>query len=319
MMSAVLSVRIRAASMYSSSRSASTAARTLRATISEKGIATATMIAGRELPNAASSIAPKTTTGSASRTSNTRERTSSTTPRRKPVTSPRVVPRTVARSAAAGARIRISRPPSITRANESRPRRSVPNQWSREGAASALRGSVASGSCGAMSPPNVVQSTQKATMAAPARTSAAKQVVQLLPAGAVHSSAGPPGRLRPRSRWRRRPRDAERCVAGDGLPASGRRRGRPPGRMVMRPPYLRGGRNVGCVDQRVRRPAGRAVGRFRIPPCCTRPRLPPTGPAASGSRRQDKSPPRAHRRAIYCRAPIRSRATAGGAFKPLEA
>src|SRR4029450_6000410 len=58
-----------------------------------------------------------------------------TPPRRKTLTGPSAVPTTVARSAAAGARISISRPPSITRANESRPRRSGPNQWSGEGAA----------------------------------------------------------------------------------------------------------------------------------------------------------------------------------------
>ena len=76
------------------------------------------------------------------------------------------MPSTVASSVASGAVIRIPRAPTMTRANTSRPSRSVPNQWSADGAARSLIGSEASGSCTTASP-NSAQRIQKPTRTAP--------------------------------------------------------------------------------------------------------------------------------------------------------
>ncbi len=226
MMYASPSVRTRAASMYSSSRSASTAARTLRATIGASGIATATTMAGGELPSAASVTLAKMTTGSARNASRPRETTSSTTPRRYPQTSPTVVPAIVASSAAAGARNRISRPPSITRTNESRPSESVPNQCAADGGASACSGSVARGSFVASSGPKVAHSTQNPTIAMPATNVRERNSRRTCSWRAARtSSAG----------------ELAGVVAGDraevtGGPGGGRAE-RPPGRAIIRLPY----------------------------------------------------------------------------------
>src|SRR4051812_9904208 len=71
-------------------------------------------------------------------------------------------------NAAVGAMMSISRPPTMTRANESRPSESVPNQCSPDGAASALSGSAGRGSFDAIRPPNTAHSTQNPTMTVPA-------------------------------------------------------------------------------------------------------------------------------------------------------
>ena len=60
--------------------------------------------------------------------------------------SPSAVPSTVPRSVAAGAMIMMSREPTMTRENTSRPIWSVPNQCSAEGGVSELTMSSASGS-----------------------------------------------------------------------------------------------------------------------------------------------------------------------------
>ena len=76
------------------------------------------------------------------------------------------MPITVASSVASGAVIRMPRAPTMTRANTSRPSRSVPNQWSADGAARSLIGSEASGSW-TTSSPNSAQRIQKPTRIAP--------------------------------------------------------------------------------------------------------------------------------------------------------
>ena len=69
---------------------------------------------------------------------------------------------------ASGATIRMSRAPTMTRENTSRPSLSVPNQLSADGASRSLSGSEASGSFGTSSSPKIAQNTQKPTMIAPA-------------------------------------------------------------------------------------------------------------------------------------------------------
>src|SRR3954453_14203223 len=81
---------------------------------------------------------------------------------------PSAVPRTVPSSVAAGAMIMMSRAPTMTRENTSRPRRSVPNQLSALGDSRACSGLEANGSCSTTSFPKSAQSTQKPTMIAPA-------------------------------------------------------------------------------------------------------------------------------------------------------
>jgi hypothetical protein len=121
-----------------------------------------------------------------------------------------------------------------------------------------LRGSVASGSCGAMSPPRAVQSTQKTTMTAPARNvrerrsscSCSRRARCSSSAGgraAGDAGAGVAG-----------PRATPSAPSGaTGCRRVGRRRRRLPGRTVMRPPYLRAGgrlwrlrRSTSFVDRR---------------------------------------------------------------------
>ena len=145
-----------------------------------------------------------------------RLRTSSTAPRKYPVMRPSVVPSTVPRMVASGAMIRMLREPTMTRAKTSRPRRSVPNRWSIDGAWSALIGFDASGSW-TNSGPKIAQKTQMPMMVAPAmkvlerrrRASCSRRADCPSPAGpavGVPTSAssnaelsGWPGRLIPRS------------------------------------------------------------------------------------------------------------------------
>ena len=79
------------------------------------------------------------------------------------------MPSTVPRRVAAGAMSRMSRAPTITRERMSRPTRSVPNQWSEEGAARSSSGSVANGSSGASVSPKIAKMMNTPRIATPMR------------------------------------------------------------------------------------------------------------------------------------------------------
>ena len=79
------------------------------------------------------------------------------------------MPSTVPSRVAAGATMRMSRAPTITRESTSRPTRSVPNRCDRRsGGARSLSGSVAKGSSGASASPKMAKITKITTITAPA-------------------------------------------------------------------------------------------------------------------------------------------------------
>ena len=113
----------------------------------------------------------------------------------------------------------------MTRENTSRPSRSVPNQWSADGASRSLIGSEASGSWGTSSSPKIAHSTQKPTMIAPAMNDLERR-----------SSAR-------RSRCATRASSpAAPTAAGLAVPiVGGARRGGLAGTLIRRPPVARAG------------------------------------------------------------------------------
>ena len=81
--------------------------------------------------------------------------------------SPTAVPSTVPSSVASGAMIRMSREPTITRENMSRPSWSVPNRCALDGALLIPSRFWAYGLCGAIAEPKIAQMIQIRRMIAP--------------------------------------------------------------------------------------------------------------------------------------------------------